>query len=227
MTAFALDDPDFWKPRRCMREPIDEIFQAATLLDRAVEAHLEQKYSDAAEFIRLADIPAIRAWTDSLWGSGKSNPDQEKYHRYRDVPNSPPMIPKAKRIHRRMPSTAAQVEIIARDGRHCIFCGIPVIHSKIRIFLKSQYPNALSWGRQNPTQHAAFQCMWMQFDHIIPHTRGGSSNSDNVVITCAGCNFGRMENTLDEFGLIDPRVSTLKNSTWDGLERVLRHRRPK
>lgn len=227
MANINVNDPEFWKSRRCMREPIKEIFRAAELLDQAVEAHLKQKYSDAAELIRLADIPAVRAWTESLWGSGKNNPDQEKYHRFREVPHSPPMIPKVGRTHRRMPSTTTQVEVIARDGRHCLFCGIPVIHPKIRLFLKSQYPTVLSWGRQNPTQHAAFQCMWMQFDHIIPHTRGGSSNSDNVVITCAPCNFGRMENTLEEFGLLDPRASTLRKSSWDGLERVRQHRRPK
>ena len=33
---------EFLAPRRCMREPIKEIFYAAELLGRAVDAHLNQ-----------------------------------------------------------------------------------------------------------------------------------------------------------------------------------------
>jgi hypothetical protein len=33
------------------------------------------------------------------------------------------------------------------------------------------YPNALTWGTKNTDQHAAFQAMWAQYDHIIPHGR--------------------------------------------------------
>ena len=33
---------EFLAPRRCMREPIQEIFDAADCLERAVDAHLRQ-----------------------------------------------------------------------------------------------------------------------------------------------------------------------------------------
>ena len=61
----------------------------------------------------------------------------------------------------------------------------------------------------------------MQFDHLVPHCRGGDNRITNVVVTCAGCNFGRMSNTIEELGLLDPRAGPRIESDWDGLERVL------
>ncbi len=63
--------------------------------------------------------------------------------------------------------------------------------------------------------------MWLQNDHIIPHSRGGHTTLDNMVITCAPCNFGRMEYTLAEVGLADPRDRPPVISDWDGLEALV------
>jgi 5-methylcytosine-specific restriction endonuclease McrA len=63
--------------------------------------------------------------------------------------------------------------------------------------------------------------MWMQFDHVVPHSRGGDNSLENVIVTCAPCNFGRMERTLEEVGLIDPRTLSFLATPWDGLERLL------
>ncbi|MEL0166487.1 MAG: HNH endonuclease [Pseudomonadaceae bacterium] len=62
--------------------------------------------------------------------------------------------------------------------------------------------------------------MWAQYDHVVPHSHGGANDLDNLVVTCAACNFGKMEYTLDELGLIDPRTIPPIQSSWDGLERV-------
>jgi hypothetical protein len=86
----------------------------------------------------------------------------------------------------------------------------------------SLYPEAVPWGRKNSEQHAAFQAMWAQYDHVLPHAKGGTNDLSNVVITCAPCNFGRMEFTLEEVGLIDPRSRSPKTTQWDGLERLLK-----
>lgn len=54
--------------RFCFRDPIPEIFDAARYLDAAVSAHLTGRRDLAEELIRLADMPAIWEWTESLWG---------------------------------------------------------------------------------------------------------------------------------------------------------------
>ena len=207
-----------------MREPIKEIFLAAALLDRATEAHLAGDRVSAAALIRNADMPEIRSWTESLWGSRKANPDQCRFHRFRAISDAPPLLSKPDRVQLRMPSAEDRTKLIVKYGRNCTFCGIPLIRSEIRSAFSVAYPEAAYWGGTNFTQHAAFQCLWLQFDHVVPHSRGGDNSIDNVLITCSGCNYGRMHWILDEVGLIDPRGIPTKRTTWDGLERFLSRR---
>ena len=203
--------------RRCLREPITEIADAARLLDAAVTVHLLGLRNIAEELIRLADMPALRDFGESLWGPKSS------YVQYRAVPAAPPSLSKDQRAKERMPSAAVEAALFQRDGYHCRFCGIPVIRKQVRQRIREAYPCALRWGSTNAKQHAAFQLMWAYADHVVPHARGGNSSIDNLVIACAGCNFGRTYGsiccTLEEQGLIDPRTHERVNSTWDGLER--------
>lgn len=204
-----------------MREPVEAILHAAHLLDRAVGAHLVGDKQAANELILAANMPEVRAWTESLWGSKAANPDQHTYHRYRETKDAPPHLPEAERIPQRMPSAPERRQIIDRYGRNCVFCSIPVISKEVQTAIKKAYPEALIWGTTNQTQHAAFQCMWMQFDHVLPHSRGGDNSIENVVVTCAPCNYGRWHWTLEEVGLIDPRAMPIHKTSWDGLERFL------
>lgn len=199
--------------RHCLRDPIPEIAAAADYLDQAVSAHLGGRSDLAEELIRLADMPVIREWTESLWGTNSP------YVKCRVVADAPPSLPKEQRVKTRMPTLAEKTALHQRDGYHCRFCGISVIRAEVRQRIKSIYPNALPWGKTNMQQHAAFQAMWLQYDHLLAHARGGNNDLENMVITCAPCNFGRMNYTLEEVGLIDPRTREIVRSTWDGLER--------
>ena len=199
--------------RSCFRDPIPEIAEAAHYLDEAVSAHLVGHTDLAEELIRRADMPSVREWTESLWGSNSP------FVKYRTVADAPPSFPKEHRVKVRMPSAAEKEELHRRDGYHCRFCGIPVIRMEIRNRIREVYREALPWGSNNPEQHAAFQAMWLQYDHLLPHARGGNNSFENMVITCAPCNFGRMNYTLEEVGLIDPRMREPVGSAWDGLER--------
>lgn len=201
--------------RRCFRDPIPEIAQAADCLNQAVAALSFGKVPRAETLVRQADMQAIRDWTESIWG--KASP----YVKVRAVENIPALLDKASRIPVRMPNASEKRALHQRDGYHCRFCGIPVIRAEIRQYLQGRMPKVLIWGRTNVTQHAAFQAMWAQYDHLLPHSHGGGNELANVVVTCGPCNFGRMDYLLSQVGLLDPRAFEPVQSEWDGLERCL------
>lgn len=208
-------------PRRCFRDPIPEIFRAAELLDDAVSAHLTGNLDEARQLICRADDPVIWAWTDSIWGKRDTS-----IHSFEAQEQPLPRLVAVQRPKPRMPDASTRSAILARDGFHCRFCGIPVIPAEVRQSLNSMYPDAARWGRRNVNQHAALQCMWLQFDHLIPNERGGTSDRGNVVVTCAPCNFGRMQFTIEEVGLENPLSRSIaaawpRFDTWDGLVRLL------
>lgn len=201
--------------RRCLRDPIPEIGVAAQYLDDAVTAYLEKDFSRSKELIRQADMPIIRDWTESIWG--KNSP----YLQYRPVEKQQGHIGVSERVKARMPSAAEKSSLHARDGYHCRFCGIPVIRKEVRVRIMKALPDALPWGKKNSDQHAAFQAMWAQYDHVVPHSKGGTNDIENLVVTCAPCNFGRMSYSLEDLGLADPRMCPPVKSSWNGLERFL------
>ena len=201
--------------KTCLREPIPEIAEAAKMLNDAATSHLAGDYGEAARLIRLSDLPKVRSWTESLRGANS------EYIDYVPIPNAPPRIPSTDRVPVRMPNASESTELHARDGFHCRFCGIPVIRKDVRVFLNERYPDALPWGRTNLSQHAAFQAMWLQYDHLLAHARGGTNDLENIVITCAPCNYGRGDMLLEEVGLVDPMTRSPMTSKWDGLERLL------
>ena len=196
--------------RTCLTEPIQAIFAAAETLSSAVDAHLAGARSEAARLFAEANDPVVWSYTDAAWGAGA-----KARYGFIEVPNAPPLLSTADRPTPRMPDKGTRRAVIARDGYLCRFCGIPVIDPDIRKLLKTLYPEAISWGSTNATQH----------DHILPNGRGGASAFDNVVVTCAPCNFGRMEATIEEARLAHPLLHPTPRrwsgfEQWDGLERV-------
>jgi 5-methylcytosine-specific restriction endonuclease McrA len=221
-----MNDSAFWVPRRCLLEPIPEIWTAAELLQEAMDAHLSGDTHRADALIRQADILAIAEWTESIWG-----PEDENIHRFRPVPNTRPIVAKAIRAKPRNPTPEMEILLKQRDGYFCRFCGIPVIEKSIREKIRMAYPEALRWRAKNAEQHAAFQCMWLQYDHLLPYSRAGETSLDNLVITCAPCNNGRGERSPEQVGLIDPRQAFTPSSwkgaaTWRGLEHFVGKRMP-
>jgi hypothetical protein len=212
-TLSSLGSENSVRPlKTCLRPPIPAIYEASRLLSEATDAHLRGDRKLAARLLAQANMPAVREWTESLWGKGGA---------YAVRPNGSRVVPPQQfaRADDRMPAEGTLRRLHLRDGFHCRFCGIPVIRKAVRQRFVRAYPALLLWGKTNPSQHAAFQCMWAQYDHVVPHAHGGTNDLDNIVVTCAPCNYGRMSFTLEEAGLEDPRIREPTPSAWDGLER--------
>ena len=202
--------------RRCMLAPVPEIEKAADLLRLSVDCYLSGDSLRAKELIKAADLPEIGVWSNKLWGK-----ESEEIHQFAPVADSPPTIPREKRHKPRMPGKALEREILRRDGFHCRFCGIPVIRKEVRSFLMKLYPQELRWGAGAAEQHYAFQAMWLVFDHVVPHKRGGLTSLENILVACQPCNCARLDRTLSEVSLMDPREFEPFRSDWCGLEQVL------
>jgi hypothetical protein len=104
---------------------------------------------------------------------------------------------------------------------------MPLVRPEVRKMLTKLYPEAARWTSARETdQHRGLQAMWMQYDHVLVHSRGGATDLGNLIVTCAACNFGRDRFTLEEMGLSDPRIDVRLPSwdgrkSWTGLERLL------
>lgn len=201
--------------------PIPEIFEAARLLDLAVNAHFEGDRVRAANLIREADMDAIGKWLDPIW---LRRSEATKAIR---VANLPPEIPRERRYKPRNAPTQMKRELIARDGHHCRYCGIPLVRVEVRQELNTLYPSEARWiSRKEYDQHRGLQVMWLQYDHIQVHSRGGKTTLDNLVVSCVACNYGRDKYTLEEMRISHP-VTNIRLPTWDGrhtwtgLERIL------
>lgn len=64
-------------------------------------------------------------------------------------------------------SVGVQRAVLARDGLICQWCGGAVVRSPVH------RPDRL------------------HFDHVVQWSHGGSSDADNIVVSCARCNLGR------------------------------------
>jgi hypothetical protein len=209
----------------CFRTPIPEIFEAARLLDAAAAGHLRRDSAAAERALRAADMPVIGEWLDSIW-LGRNEP----YRPVRGVAGLPPILPKPERFRPRDATPEMKRALVARDGHHCRLCGIPLIRAEVRKALTLHYPKAARWtGTKHTEQHRGLQAMWLQYDHVLVHSRGGETTMDNLILACAACNFGRDRFMMSEVGLRDPRAHPRApnwelSNLWDGLERILPER---
>ncbi len=204
--------------RACLCPPISEVAIAAGLLNDAVAAHLAGRTGEAEDLLKQANIAAIKKeWADLLIGkfSEYNTPWFRLSSSFRGA---------VTREKERMPSSELKRTLHIRYGYHCCFCGTPIIRRQVRKRLVSLYPKAVPWGAGDAAKHAAVFVMEAQYDHVVPHSRGGENSLENIVLTCLPCNYGRSSFTLEEMGLFDPRKRKRVEcvfSGWDGLERLL------
>jgi len=204
--------PNFWDKRRCFLPPPDDINHAVEHLTLAAKAHDQADYEAAAHQIKCADIQVLEDWRYLI-----SGPSNQKIHRIRPATDIPPLLPKNNRLKARMPLANAQSKLIQKYGYHCTYCDVPLIDLKTFKRMKKKYPNAARWGSINTEKHHALKAMSLTFDHVIPHSRGGNNDIENLVISCQTCNCGKGNSTLEELGLFDPRNKERAPSQWNGL----------
>lgn len=201
--------------RYCIKEPTVEVHAAIGSLIDAVEAHVKSDYTLAAARFEQANCPNTWNWLNDGW----INVDRNVVFRNPDSDSK--VIPKSERDPDRSIASSIKKAVLERDGYRCRYCGLPVVHADIRKIAHQLYPAEVPWNsRVSKQQHSGFQVTWLQFDHVVPHSHGGRSSLENVVVSCALCNFGKDRFTLKQLNIEDPRMRGPVPSEFDGLERL-------
>ena len=120
------------------------------------------------------------------------------------------------------PTISSQLlsEVFLRDNNHCRYCGSRVINAKaLAKFAKimgSDY--FVASGNSNLKRHGISLNFKATADHVVPIKRGGRTNMNNLVTSCWGCNYGKLNATLEQMGMDDPRSrAPINKQEWTGL----------
>ncbi len=201
--------------KSCFRLPIPEIFQAAQYLQSALESHLMENYEKAQELIIAADMSEIWEWVESIIGK------KSLYIEYFWNVSNMPTLEKSMRVPLRMPNSWDKKRLHDHYGYCCQFCWTPVIRSEVRDRIRKKYPTAHRWWKTNASRHNAFFALWAQYDHIIPHARGGTNDPENMILTCSACNFWRVSYLLEEVWISLPSEIKKWPIGWNWLENFI------
>jgi 5-methylcytosine-specific restriction endonuclease McrA len=119
----------------------------------------------------------------------------------------------------RMPSLRVRNEVFMRDGYVCQYCTLPVVNTRVfHEFSKSVGTEKFSSEKSDTKANGIVLGFSATIDHVDPFSSGGDSDLNNLVTTCWGCNFGKLNYSIDNLGINDPRNFPKKvNFTWNGL----------
>jgi hypothetical protein len=87
----------------------------------------------------------------------------------------------------------------------------------IRAFVTSLNSPSFTKGTTNLTSHAVIHIAWPVADHVIPWSRGGETSMDNLVASCAPCNYGKADFTIEQISIGNPFDRPPIVDEWNGL----------
>lgn len=111
-----------------------------------------------------------------------------------------------------------QNAVFQRDGYRCRYCGNKLLSQDfIRLFIKKLDAPLFQRGQTNLTTHGIIHIAWPVADHVIPWNKGGRTNFENLVSSCATCNYGKDGYTIEQLGIQNPFNRHPILDKWQGL----------
>lgn len=199
--------------RRSFLPQIPELAVAAQLLSEAADALIAGDLITCARKLRESDLRAIL----DHFNRTASRIDATVHRQSKN----PKFVPVPKAQQPRMPSAASQLAILRRDGFRCRFCETKLVVKSIHNVFSKAVPDAARQGPTNETRHFGIGNLTASVDHIIPYSRGGTNDPDNLVTACPTCNYGRGAWLLEEVEIENPFRYPPIVDDWDGLTRLI------
>jgi len=97
--------------------------------------------------------------------------------------------------------------ILARDNYRCRYCSHTVLPRKTLLAMHTSLgEDVFPLGLKNSEMSGFYLVLCATLDHVVPHSLGGRTDEQNLVTSCWPCNYGKMNYTLEQIGLEDPRT---------------------
>lgn len=115
-----------------------------------------------------------------------------------------------------------QRRVFQRDSYTCRYCGLRQVSMEVlRAFERVVGATVFRTVGTNEQQHGVVHAFKIVADHVVPHSRGGRTDLDNLVSACPGCNYGKGSYTVGELAIRDPRERPPCGDDWDGMLALL------
>jgi hypothetical protein len=119
------------------------------------------------------------------------------------------------------PTNALKRKVYERDGYRCRYCKMHVFTrnkgSRILLLIQefpeltpglhlvngSLHGSGKNGGIKN-VDYAKFLWSLAAPDHVVPRSHGGKTDFDNLVTSCSGCNYSKMDLTLEQMNVKSP-----------------------
>jgi 5-methylcytosine-specific restriction endonuclease McrA len=119
------------------------------------------------------------------------------------------------------PSETVIVSIYKRDRFHCRYCGCKVIPTQIMRLVSEVFPDEFPYhpNWKGGETHPAIASRSPSLDHVVPWTKGGTNDPENLVCACWICNQIKGDLTHEQMGW---ELRPIPETDWDGLTRHYR-----
>ena len=202
--------PEHWPKDKCIELP-KEAFEAVEEFKKAVNHFVEGNRELTITHINNICNEKLTYW---FIEHGQMSGRHRKIVIQLDRPSA---IPFESRDPVRSPSKL-QNQVFERDGYICRYCGIQLVSQVfLKKFIKVLDYHKFRKGNTNLEQHAVIHFLWPVADNVIPWNLGGRTSLDNLVSSCATCNYGKDGYTLEEIQITNPFHRAVITSEWKGF----------
>jgi len=212
---FVLEtNPSAW-PSHCLIPYPAEFDSEIDKIEQALQ--LANTYPDQSRnLVKTIDSEAMKRWFIDV--ALKSGAWRAKYSGVSGVD--------AKNSRRRKAISQMRLEaLFERDKWRCRYCGIRLAGNRkhFKNFAKAIRIPELVSGRTDESRHGVYLMLMASYDHVKPHSEGGSNDDSNLVTSCWSCQFGKYKYSLKELGLQNPFEREPEAfGDWCGLKRLIR-----